>query len=222
MEDYESPQSWNLYSYVHGNPVNFNDPMGHDNSSQVLPPATPPGPGGRSNDPNSRLADNLGAATNPEPPKKEEKKSWREQQKEWWKLLKKLLEKLAKSRPLSPPNKIPAAPPNPSSLEDALVKGAKKAGAPSGLGVPGVQAAGETMVEGGAALGEVAPAESLHKFEIALHEAATEEDPGAQKLLDQWDQIKFDALHNQGVYGVKYQAVQEYLQQHEGNYPDHW
>ena len=25
-----NPQNWNLYSYVHSNPVNFNDPTGHD------------------------------------------------------------------------------------------------------------------------------------------------------------------------------------------------
>ncbi len=41
-----NPQSWNLYSYVNGNTVNFNDPMGHYGNPPGWTKATLYGPGG--------------------------------------------------------------------------------------------------------------------------------------------------------------------------------
>jgi len=41
-----NPQSWNLYTYVKGNPVNFNDPMGHYGNPPEWTKATLYGPGG--------------------------------------------------------------------------------------------------------------------------------------------------------------------------------
>jgi RHS repeat-associated protein len=35
IQNLYNPQSWNLYSYVHNNPVNFNDPSGHDNPDPI-------------------------------------------------------------------------------------------------------------------------------------------------------------------------------------------
>ena len=35
IPDITNPQNWNAYSYVKGNPVNYNDPSGHDNPDPI-------------------------------------------------------------------------------------------------------------------------------------------------------------------------------------------
>jgi hypothetical protein len=105
----------------------------------------------------------------------------------------------------------------------ALSVTAKTAASEGSTGAAGIVGVGTVAAGAAAPAAQGMTAGSVHNFEQKLLEDATiNQVPGAAKLYNCCDnQIRDDAAHNPGVYGEKYQAVQQYVQQN-GEYPDHW
>jgi hypothetical protein len=104
----------------------------------------------------------------------------------------------------------------------ALSVTAKAAASEGSTGAAGIAGAGNAALQGGAALGEAASAVKGVNFYESLVDAATD-DPSAAKLYSCCgNQIREDAREHPAVFAEKYQTVKDYMEKHDGQYPDHW